>query len=122
MNKETTELIDKLASKLGTTAEHLWGVLVQQAPISASTNLALLIVMIIIVIVCVRQFRTHLPKSSGPGEPDNMHDVFVVMSIIVGSIVLIALCVVTIQSATMIAAGFFNPEYWALKEVLENVR
>ena len=34
MNDQTLELIRDLAEKLGTTTEHLWGVLVTQAYIS----------------------------------------------------------------------------------------
>ena len=41
MNEATAKLIEELAAKLGTTAEHLWGVLVRQAPISATVSAAL---------------------------------------------------------------------------------
>lgn len=49
MNEETSKLIRELADKLGTTAEHLWSVLVKQAPISSATDCVGLIVLWIIM-------------------------------------------------------------------------
>lgn len=39
MNEETRKLIESLAASLGTTAEHLWQVLLRQAYISFWTDL-----------------------------------------------------------------------------------
>ena len=41
MDEKFQKLIEALAAKLGTTAEHLWGVLVRQAPISGAVDLVL---------------------------------------------------------------------------------
>lgn len=40
MNEATQKMIEELATKLGVTAEHLWGVLCRQAPTSAVVGLA----------------------------------------------------------------------------------
>jgi len=44
-------MIKELADKLGTTAEHLWAVLVRQAVIEATTNLVILGSLGVVVVV-----------------------------------------------------------------------
>lgn len=39
MDDKTLQVVTDLASKLGTTAEYLWGVLLKQAPITGSLAL-----------------------------------------------------------------------------------
>lgn len=45
MDDKYRQLIEDMAAKLGVTAEHLWGVLVKQAPISGAVDLVICIVM-----------------------------------------------------------------------------
>ena len=44
---EMAEVVEKLAEKLGVAAEHLWGVLIRQAPISGITNILVSIAWIV---------------------------------------------------------------------------
>lgn len=46
MDEKYYELLERIATKLGTTAEHLWGVMVKQAPISGITDLISIVVLI----------------------------------------------------------------------------
>lgn len=39
MNEQTAKLLEQLASKLGTTSEYLWNILLKQAPIDATVTL-----------------------------------------------------------------------------------
>lgn len=45
MDDKYQQMIEALAAKLGTTAEHLWGVLVRQAPITGAVDLAICVVL-----------------------------------------------------------------------------
>ena len=51
MENTALKLLETLATKLGTTTEYVWSVLVKQAPISAITNASYLIIGIIVPIL-----------------------------------------------------------------------
>lgn len=116
MNEATAKLIEELAAKLGTTAEHLWGVLVRQAPISATVSAALTLAWVV-VLVCGWRFAVRSMKQAS--EDSMMHDEEV-RAVVIGSLIL-----VSVATAVAIAIGsvgcvsaFANPEFWALKQVM----
>ena len=47
MEENTTALLEKLAEKLGTTTEYLWGVLLSQAPIYAISYVVILLIVVL---------------------------------------------------------------------------
>jgi len=114
MNKETTDLIKQLADKLGTTAEHLWGVLVKQAPISASVDLVASILLVIVFIaVWVRTIKLLYRKKD---EYD-----FEEKSLFIGIACVVSAIIIPLISRTLTTtlAGFYNPEYWALRQLIK---
>ena len=122
MNDKTLEALTALATKLGTTAEYLWGVLLKQAPITGVIDLALMTAW---VLMTVMWFRFVLRKTTAP-EPsaDNQSRhadwcqeaaFFSWVSAVV--FVLVTALMVTSSFATT-AAALANPEYWALKQIL----
>lgn len=114
MNEQTETLIRELAVKLGTTAEHLWGVLIRQAPIhAASTMLGFAVAIGLLAFVGVRIRRAVL---SDDCDEAAIFGGLVCAALTAG--VFAALC----MSINDMASGFFNPEYWALKEVLRNLK
>lgn len=116
MNEQTAKLIEQLAAKLGTTAEHLWGVLVRQAPISAITDIltSMLIVFLIWKSLGFVQRKTR-DTNDAPADWDE-EGAFAAW-VIWGIAALIGtLCVLC--DINYIVAGFANPEYWALKQIL----
>lgn len=113
MNERTAQLIEALAAKLGTTSEYLWGVLVKQAPISAATNAVLLSVFLSLAALASVRVAKHAraSKKNNPYADDVMWWIFLVM------LWFAAVCAVA-GSASGIISGFFNPEYWALKQLM----
>ena len=109
MNDKTEQLVRELAEKLGTTVEHLWGVLVQQAPIAAATNTLLLGIAGILTALVVRT-AVRLWKD---GEEEAA-----ITATFVSGLMALASFVALCCFAPAIAAGFFNPEYWALKQII----
>lgn len=106
-------ILEKLAEKLGTTAEHLWGVLVYQAPISATADIFILIILWLFAVVWLRTVREKT-KKGGNGwdyEPAGLAWIVVIVSFVVSFII-------TANSLPFIIAGFTNPEYWALKQII----
>jgi len=65
MNEQTQQLIEKLAEKLGTTAEHVWAVLVRQAPLSSATDA---IALCIYAAVMVWGYRMVREKTKDDGD------------------------------------------------------
>ncbi len=110
-------MINDLAAKLGTTAEHLWAVLIRQAPISASTDILLLIASGVALWFALRIISRGMKglEESYNNEGTNM------AILLFGGVACIVSCILAVNlllSLGMILAGFFNPEYWALKQII----
>ncbi len=117
MNEQTTKLIEQLSSKLGTTAEHLWGVLIRQAPISAITDL-LTSGFIVFLVWKSFQIVQRKTKETEESEPDWVEEGAFVAWCIWGLLALISISIV-ISSVEGIVAGLVNPEFWALKQIIK---
>lgn len=122
MNEQTTKLVEQLAIKLGTTADYLWSVLLKQAPISALTDL---IYFILFSIGGIILFKVH-KSFSKPGEDtwenkyDENEELGFAMCLI--AFVWTILFIVAFFSLGNVINGFFNPEYWALNQVISNLK
>ena len=111
MDQNTQQLIEKLAEKLGTTAEHLWEVLIRQAPITSGTEL--IVDAILLGATCwLWKFLWSYPwkhEEYGCTKEVTLGAAAVFTAIIIISIAL---------SLPSIFAGFLNPEYWALQQII----
>jgi hypothetical protein len=125
MDDKTIALIEKLAEKLGTTSEHLWGVLLHQAPISGAIKLSMVVVMVFSAVGLVRFVKgkttkpakteyDQYPQAEWEGE-------VAIFAWLATAIYLINTGAVAFGSAQGIVAAFFNPEYWALSYILGKV-
>lgn len=125
MDDKTTALIEKLAEKLGTTAEHLWGVLLHQAPISGAVDLATVVVVVLAAIGLVRFVKGKTTKPAETKDERYTHAEWeeegAGLAWLGTAIYLIITGLVVIGSAQGIVAAFFNPEYWALSHILGKV-
>lgn len=122
MDEKFQKLIEALAAKLGTTAEHLWGVLVRQAPISGAVDLVLCVVIAAVTVwwvALVKRKTTCPPETKTNRYPkaewrDEGAFLAWIVTVIFGVLALIS----AIVSAQGIVAAFANPEYWALKQLV----
>jgi hypothetical protein len=125
MNDKTIALIEKLAEKLGTTSEHLWGVLLHQAPISGAVDLFTVIVMIFVAVGLVRFVKGKTTKPArteyDPYPHAEWRDEAAFLVWLATAAYLVITSTVMIGSAQRIVAAFFNPEYWALSYILDKV-
>lgn len=112
MNDKIAELLEKLAVKLGTTAEHLWGVLVKQAHIEGMTSVIIWSIWGIIVVFLAMFFS--LVRTDTYEEKNTMWGIWIAIFIV--TFVIFASCISTI------IGQFNNPEYWALTEVIRNIK
>lgn len=114
--EQLTLLLEKLADKLGTTVEHLWGVLLQQVNIEIILcnlwiniwmwgGVGVTLILIVIIIMMVKSDNSELVP-------------FPIMAILTfGSIAVLG--VYTNYSKLLTLEN--NPEYWVLEQVLRAI-
>ena len=123
MDKKYQALIEAIANKLGTTAEHLWGVLVRQAPISGVVDLVLCVIIATVAVwfVALVKRKTTPPVATDedryPRAEWREEAAFLAWGVALITGVFALACV--ISSAQEITAAFANPEYWALKQLVK---
>jgi len=119
MNKETLDLLQQLAAKLGTTAEHLWSVLIRQAYISFAMDLVLYVALILAMFVC---FKKVFPFFGHKCQEDPDGDfVYLLGTFFVGAI-LLACTLVAIFGISDTVTKIANPEYWALMQIFDAMK
>lgn len=134
MNENTEKLIRELAEKLGTTSEKLYGVLVQQAPIEAVTSLFSLFFLIVcftLVFKFIENKTKKNPVFDKNGKPvenyDGEHylksewepdDLLPFMTYSILTILFVFICLQVVDTFQICTTAFMNPEYWALKQIL----
>jgi hypothetical protein len=107
MNEQMMKMLEVLANKLGTTAEHLWAILIKQAYITAWTDIILLIAFIVLLFILGKisfKFLVNFDR------------------ILVSIIIVTVLCMLMGNFIPEIVNGFFNPEYWAFKNILSCIK
>ena len=117
MNEQTSKLVEQLAQKLGTTSEYLWGILLKQAPISATIDL---IYCILVFLMGVLLYRLHIHFSKSGIYEDS--DGGIPAAMLIGSIIWSIIAIVCFFCIGGIVTGFVNPEYWALDKILSALK
>jgi hypothetical protein len=120
--KELTPFLEQLASKLGTTVEKLWAVLLKQAPISGTIDLMVCIGLVLVAVKCFRfvNRKTTVPAETEKDQYPNAQweEEGAGIAWVGIGLLLLTIGLIIIFSVNNIAAAFLNPEYWALKEIL----
>lgn len=109
MNEQTQKLLSELAVKFGTTAEHLWGVLIRQAGIEAWVHTIVAVALIILVVSAWIALKWNFKRlDEGEFEP-----MFFIILTIVSLLVVIFFIATVADDFTQI----MNPEFWAMKKL-----
>jgi hypothetical protein len=119
--EELTPLLEKLAEKLGTTTDYLWGVLIKQAPITATVKL---VYLALVIIGGIALYKIHKRLCR---EVDGCNGYFefgelAMAPMVVATIIWAVLFIICFFQIGTIVTGFFNPEYWALDEVMSLIK
>lgn len=109
MDDKTAMLLQKLADKLGTTTEYLWGVMVRQAPVAGITDIIQYTILGVCVYAFVRWLRSDKRDFTEGGS--------FVVALFIGTPLVIIVIVAFFAISNTITA-FANPEYWALQRVI----
>ncbi len=116
--EELTPLLEKLVEKLGTTAEHLWGVLISQVEVQLQISELWLMVGVIIfggltatfiILLIVSIIRDWEPEASF---------LFGLVAALSGTV---GTCI-TVKAYATVLTLTINPEYWALQQILETIQ
>lgn len=109
MNEDALKTLAAMAEKMGTTADHLWQVLLRQAPISGLIDLCVMLAWLAASVAMLR--LAHKKQDSG--------DEGLVVALWAGAVCVLAISAVIIScGASSVIAAFLNPEYWALMQIL----
>jgi hypothetical protein len=120
MNEELNKQLTGLASKLGVSVEHLWGVLVRQAYIDGLSSLATTLICILLGAGAIYGFLYLRRKFKNTPNKDWMQP-FGPLTEPTGFLILVIvlLILVTIASDNLywVISDFFNPEFYALRHL-----
>lgn len=110
MNEATTQLLNTMASKLGVATEMLWNCLLRQAPVTSTLDLTVMFAVIGLTVFLARK---------KPWQDIGSLDTLVPMMQFFLLIVCVAVVFRIWVQLPVILSGFFNPEYWALHQLLQ---
>lgn len=128
MNEQTAKLIEQLAAKLGTTSEYLWGVLINQAAVSATISLFYVLLTVALGVILLRlhkKFSTQKPAKDRSYEYTisayEKSDGIIGVPMVIGLIIWVIFLMVSLLSIPDIFNGYFNPEFWALDYIMNKL-
>jgi hypothetical protein len=113
-------VMNSLAESLSTTSEHVYSILVKQATVQGLILFVFLIlngILIIILLTSYRRFIFKKIKESGRYDEDGFYAAFYIPTII--------FCIVFVAQIFFVPdmiGQLVNPEYYAIKEILETVK
>lgn len=123
--KELVPLLEKLAAKLGTTVEMLWAALLRQAVISAATDAILCTALVLGFVWCfrfVQRKTTPIPETDGRYAYADWDDEGKVVAWVVIAIMAVIGFILLASGIQNIITGLFNPQYWALEQILSKCK
>ena len=121
MNEQISKLIESLAETLGTTTEYIWEILIQQAKISAIKSALYITLTIVFGIILYKVHIVLLKKDEHEHSKYWHFEEAVVVPMIITAIVWFILACIGIPVIGNLFNALFNPEYWALREILNTL-
>jgi len=119
MDERITILLEKLAEKLGTTADKVWEVLLIQAKVSAIYDIAFLCFFIVFTIVTRKPLQVIVKRVMRKDDEWTLISGSLGIAIIL--VVILISAVVTVSNAYMTVTALVNPEYWAIQQILKHL-
>lgn len=114
MNENEKQLLIELATRMGTTIEHLIGVLIRQAYVDGIMDLAGGAICMITWCLGLRAIWRGFRGIKSPDESD-------IFLFGLGSATVLLLVFIPLRMMSDGLSDLINPEFWAIKFVVENI-
>jgi uncharacterized integral membrane protein len=114
--EELAPLLEQLAAQLNTTVEFLWGVMIRQAQYEFVFFIVGILVILFLYIAIHHVVLRAMIKMEENEENKAMASIIIS---IIGAFILLLYILINGKSAMV---ALFNPEYWALQQILEFIR
>jgi amino acid transporter len=118
LDNKITNLLEGLANKLGTTTDHLWNVLMHQAHIEAFKNIATIVFFIIADTLMFKYAFKHNKDKNLKNTKGDFESIAMLLFVVI----LVFIIVITVNLLPETIDAIFNPEYWALHNILKSIR
>jgi len=121
MEQDITKLLEQLAVKLGTTVEFLWGILVKQQYIDSIVNFFIVIIFSIVSIICYKKLMPKILEfncKKGMYDDVSKRTCWLIVYWAFQGILFIVILILLIVGIQLL----LNPEYYALKEILQVIK
>lgn len=113
-------VLERLAERLGTTVAHLWVVLTYQARIEIATTIIYSVATAVGLVVLIRWWR-RLARDGRTKDVLDGFDIGQIVAAVVVSVLVLILVVISIDRVAAVPTLIANPEYWALRQILDAV-
>ena len=126
VQKKAMEMLEALAAKLGTTLEHLWGVLLKQATVEGAYSVlisaisaAVIVLFAVALYFAWREIPSLVESDVSRRDADDYGYIYLLRAASVAAwIIFISIPLdIALGRAKTALTCFINPEYWAIREV-----
>ena len=122
LSPEVLAKLDALAQKLGVTAQYLWAILVRQARIEAIQEIICLVLSCAVVCVAALWLRSIIKRvKSFDGFMLDL-PIVEIMGFVATSVCGMVFLVISLCAVTNLPTLLFNPEYFALQQILGAIK
>lgn len=126
MEEKAFEYIDAIAANLGVAAEHVYGALLKQAMVSGLRSVVYILICLAVSYVIIKMLKTVYSDIKAGEESLFVDDFGIslagVFAVIFGGIAIIIMFFAIMSDISNATTALLNPEYWALKEILDTIK
>lgn len=126
MEDKAFEYIDAIAANLGVAAEHVYGALLKQAMVSGLISVLYIIICLAVSYVIIKILKTVYADVKAEEESLFVDGFGIslagVFAVIFGGIAIVIMFFVIMAEISNATTALLNPEYWALKEILDTIK
>ena len=126
MEEKAFEYIDAIAANLGVAAEHVYGAVLKQAMVSGLRSVVYIIICLAVSYAIIKVLKRVYSdvKEDEEGLFVDSYGVTLggVFALIFGGIALVIMFFVIMADISNASTALLNPEYWALKEILDTIK
>lgn len=122
MSENMEKLLIELAQKLGTTVEHLWGVLVRQAYVEALGDAIIVIALALFGLWLWRWALRFNERSEDDELTEDEKENYELATFLSGVVVFATWIFLLFGRLPDLFTKLLNPEFWALQEIIKYIR